>query len=325
MSIGGASMRIGFGGLGLVLAVLVAPAVHAQSWCDAPPDPELAALRPVDSGEDWFKVYAVADGVFALKEPRQAEGVNSFLIAGSKRALLFDSGLGVGRIGRVVSKLTPLPVTVLNSHTHFDHVGGNAEFGDVRNLKIPYSLASSRGEVDPAIADYARPTLSEGRICGSLPAGVTSRDYKIPTWHISRYLKDHERIDLGDRTVEVLRTPGHTPDSIVLLDRARGLLFTGDTYYSDQLYLWAPGTDLDAYRASIDRLAALHPNLKTLFPARGTPTADPQRLVELQSALRDIQAGKVQSTPDPENRRVFTFEHFSILMARPPETAAASR
>ena len=265
----------------------------------------------------------MTDSVFAITEPRQAEGANSFLIVGSKRAVLFDSGLGVGHIGRVVSKLTPLPVTVLNSHTHFDHVGGNAEFKDVCNLDVPYSAASARGEVDPALADYARPTLAEDHVCGSLPAGVTSREYKIPTWHVSGHIKDNERIDLGNRTVEVLRTPGHTPDSIALLDRAHGFLFTGDTYYSDQIYLWAPGTDLAAYTASIDRLVALRPGLQTLFPAHGTPTADPERLVELQKALREIRANMVQAAPTPEKRRVFRFEHFSILMAQ-PVTAAAS-
>jgi glyoxylase-like metal-dependent hydrolase (beta-lactamase superfamily II) len=300
----------------LVLLAALPAGVQAESWCDAPPKPELAALTQVDSGEGWFKVYAVADGIFAITEPRQAEGVNSFLIVGSKRAVLFDSGLGVGRIRKVVSKLTPLPVTVLNSHTHFDHVGGNAEFKDVRNLDVPYSIASSRGKVDPALAEYARPTLAEDRVCGALPVGVTSREYKIPTWHIAGYIKDDERIDLGNRTVEVLRTPGHTPDSISLLDRDHGFLFTGDTYYSDQIYLWAPGTDLAAYTASIDRLVALRPSLQSLFPAHGTPTADPERLVELQKTLRDIRAGTVESTPTPENRRVFRFEHFSILMAQ---------
>lgn len=309
----------------LAIASSLATGAQAESWCDRAPVPELAKLTQVDSGEDWFKVYVAADGVFAITEPRQAEGVNSFLVVGSRRAVLFDSGLGVGRIGQVVSKLTPLPVTVLNSHTHFDHVGGNAEFDDVRNLRLPYSLASSRGRVDPALTEYARPTLADDHVCGSLPAGVTSREYRIPKWRIARYIEDNERIDLGNRTLEVLRTPGHTPDSIVLLDRAHGLLFTGDTYYSNQIYLWAPGTDLAAYRASIDRLVALRPALETLLPAHGTPTAAPERLVELQTALRQILAGSVSSTPAPENRRVFRFEHFSILMAQPAEVADTPR
>ncbi len=283
--------------LALVFTALLATGANAESWCDAPLRPEIAALKQVTSGEDWFKVYEVADGVFAITEPRQAEGVKSFLIVGLRRAVLFDSGLGVGHIDSVVTKLTQLPVTVLNSHTHFDHVGGNAEFHDVRNLNVPYSVASARGEVDSALAEYARPTLAADHVCGAIPKGVTSREYRIPTWHISRYVKDGERFDLGGRTLEVVRTLGHTPDSISLLDRTRGLLFTGDTYYSDQIYLWAPGTDVDAYRKSIDRLIALRPQLRSLFPAHGVPTADPERLVELQAALREIANGSVDVDP----------------------------
>ena len=294
-----------------VVACLLAARAVADSWCNAPV-----------AGNEWFEVRQVEPGVFAISEPRQYEGVTSFLIVGSQRAVLFDSGLGVGRMSAVVAKLTPLPVTVLNSHTHFDHVGGNAEFADVRNLDLPYSLASSRGEVDAALAEYAGPTLSAERVCGELPKAVTSREYRIPTWRIHRHVEDNERFDLGNRTLEVLQTPGHTPDSICLLDRANGLLFTGDTYYSDQIYLWAPGTALDDYRTSIDRLAALRPQLKTLFPAHGLPTANPEQLVELQAALRDIAAGTAQWTPASRNRRVFKFKHFSILMAQPEPVAA---
>jgi glyoxylase-like metal-dependent hydrolase (beta-lactamase superfamily II) len=289
----------------------------AESACDGAPMPELAAMEALGAGDDWFEVYAVAPGVYALSEPRQAEGVTSFLVIGSGRALLFDTGLGVGRISTVVARLTSLPVTVLNSHTHFDHVGGNREFADVRNLDGPYSLASARGEIAEALRAYASATLDVDHVCGPLPAGVASREYVIPTWRMAAMVRDGERLDLGGRSLEVIRTPGHTPDSICLLDRTRGLLFTGDTYYSGEIYLWAPGTDIDDYIASIEKLARLEPGLKLLLPAHGPPMAEPRRLVELAQALRHIRAGTARHEPAAEGRRLFRFEHFSILMRGP--------
>ncbi len=122
-------------------------------------------------------------------------GVTSFLVTGSNGAVLFDSGLGVAAIRDVVRRLTPLPVTVVNSHTHFDHVGSNREFEDVRNLDAPYSHASARGEVAQSIADYAKATLDEDRVCGPLPSGVTSRAYRIPRWRISAQLRDGEVLE----------------------------------------------------------------------------------------------------------------------------------
>lgn len=297
----------------LLLAAFASNAC-ADSWCDSVPRAELVALEVTSVEDDWFKVYAIAPGVFALSEPRQSEGVNSFLVIGSKRAVLFDSGLGVGRISGVVRKLTALPVTVLNSHTHFDHVGGNREFADVRNLDEPYSQASARGEIAESLATYANETLDEDHVCGQLPAGVTSREYTIPKWRITAHVRDGELLDLGNRSLEILRTPGHTPDSICLLERTSGLLFIGDTYYSGEIYLWAPETIVDDYIASIGKLAELTPVLKSLLPAHGPPVAEPRRLLEMRMALQDIQTGTVDFELTPESRHLFRFDHFSILM-----------
>lgn len=285
----------------------------AASWCDAPPAPEFATLEAVDVGDGWFKVYAIAPGVFAIHEPRQYETVTAFLVVGSERAVLFDSGLGVASIRSVVEKLTGLPVTVLNSHTHFDHVGGNREFGDVRNLDDPFSVANARGEVGEELRAYARDTLAEDRVCGPLPAGASSRDYAMPTWSVAAHVRDGERLDLGGRTLEVLATPGHTPDSMCLLDAQNGLLLTGDTFYVGEVFLWAPETDLRNYAASLARLAALAPGLKRLLPAHGPPVAEPHLLVELQQALADVEAGKVPFETASEGRRLYKFEHFSLL------------
>jgi glyoxylase-like metal-dependent hydrolase (beta-lactamase superfamily II) len=299
----------------LILLSCFATNAAAESWCDAAPAAEFAALEPVDVQDDWFRVHRVAPGVFSITEARQYEGVTSFLVVGSQRAVLFDSGLGVAQIGDVVRRLTARPVTVINSHSHFDHVGGNGEFTDVRNLDDPFSRASARGEVSESLREYASATLAEERVCGALPAGVTSRVYAIPTWRVATSIRDGEAIDLGGRSLEVLGSPGHTPDSLSLLDRANGLLFTGDTYYSGELYLWAPETDLAAYMASIGKLAGLAPGLKMIFPAHGPPVAEPARLLELQQALREIREGTAGFEPADEGRRLYLFEHFSILTA----------
>ena len=270
--------------------------------------------RKVTPGTLGFPSTCASRGVFAISEPRQYEGVTSFLVTGADRAVLFDSGLGVADIRAVVRRLTSLPVTVINSHTHFDHVGGNREFEDVRSLDDPYSLASARGEVASALAAYASETLAEDRVCGPLPTGVTSRTYAIPNWRVSGHVRDGEILELGDRRLEILRTPGHTPDSICLLDRANGLLFTGDTYYSGEIYLWTPETSIADFTASIGKLARLEPGLKRLLPAHGPPVAEAERVLDLQKALQDIEAGRARSEPAPEGRRLFRFDHFSILM-----------
>ena len=154
---------------------------------------------------------------------------------------------------------------------------------------------------------------------------VAGRSHEPRIWHsavaTSRHRCGTEKCwTSAAGQLEVLRTPGHTPDSICLLDRANGLLFTGDTYYSGEIYLWSPETSVADYTASIGKLAALDPGLKKLLPAHGPPVAEPGRLSELQAALQDIAAGRATAEPAPENRRLFRFANFTILMTRPCRT-----
>jgi glyoxylase-like metal-dependent hydrolase (beta-lactamase superfamily II) len=279
-------------------------------WCRQLPRSQYKQLHRVDSGDPWFEVYQVRDGVFAIYEPHQFEEVISYLIVGSKRALLFDTGMGIGKISNVVSKLTPLPVTVLNSHTHFDHTGGNAEFSSILDPDTPFTRKNAEGQSNI----YSRDALAPGRICGQLPTGVHPDSYLIRPFHISDWVRDGEHLDLGNRQLEVIFTPGHTPDSLCLFDRTNGLLFTADTFYRGPIYLFTPETDFAAYTRSVERLVALAPAVKLLLPSHNVPFAAPSYLLKLASAVREIQSGKLKPSAS-QGRREYSFDGFSLLLA----------
>ena len=259
----------------LSLAVL-GPAAHSQSqpqvpeWCRALPRPEYKSLERVLAIDPWFEVYKAAPSVFAIYEPHQAEEVISYLIVGHKQALLFDTGMGISDIRKVTSKLTSRPVVVLNSHTHNDHVGGNWQFAFVYGMDTDFTRANARGSRDDAQAE-----ITPDQLCGGLPKGFDPKTYATKPWKVSRSIHDGFKINLGGRTLEILSTPGHTPDAISLLDRDNGLLFTGDTYYPAPIWLYRPETDLDAYVASVKRLAALAPELRLVLGAHNVPVTPP--------------------------------------------------
>jgi glyoxylase-like metal-dependent hydrolase (beta-lactamase superfamily II) len=279
-------------------------------WCRELPRPEYAKLERVDAHDDWFEVYRIRPGVFAIYEPHQFEEVISYLILGNKRALLFDAGMGIGKISGVVARLTKLPVTVLNSHTHFDHTGGNAEFSDIWDEDTSFTRASERGQLNI----YSRDALAPERICGKLPAGVQPGSYSIRPFQVTHRVKDGERIPLGGRELEVIFTPGHTPDSLCVLDREHGLLFTGDTFYPGPIYLFTPETDFSAYTKSVARLAELTPRLTLLLPAHNVPTAAPSFLNRLEEAVQKVRSGAMKPTIT-EGRREYSFQGFSLLLA----------
>src|SRR6059036_3330538 len=111
----------------LFFFALSVPVLFSQAeipeWCRALPRPEYKVLQRVPISDRWFEVYKVAPAVFAIYEPHQSEEVISYLIVGDKRAALFDTGMGISDLKKVTSEMTQLPIVVLNSHTHNDHVG----------------------------------------------------------------------------------------------------------------------------------------------------------------------------------------------------------
>jgi glyoxylase-like metal-dependent hydrolase (beta-lactamase superfamily II) len=281
-----------------------------QEWCRELPRPQYKALERVGVRSDWFEVYRIRPKVYALYEPHQFEEVISYLIVGDHQALLFDTGLGVASIRDVVAQLTKLPVTVLNSHTHFDHTGGNAEFSDILSEDSSFSHKNAEGQSNI----YSRDALMPERVCGTLPPGVRPEAYAIRPWHLTRTIKDGERIDIGGRELEVLFTPGHTPDSLSLLDRRNGLLFTGDTFYPGPIYLFTPETDFAAYVHSVARLAQLAPTLQLLLPAHNVPVATPDSLLRLDDAVKKVQSGSAKFVVT-EGHREYSFQGFSLLLS----------
>ena len=178
------------------------------AWCQKLPRPEYAKLQRVPVEDSWFEVYKVAPDVFAIYEPHQFEETISYLILGRERALLFDTGKGIGDLKALTSKLTTLRVTVLNSHTHNDHVGDNWQFDTVYGMDTEFTRQNAKGSEADAQAEIA-----PGKICGALPAGFDRSAYATRPWHVTKWLHDSDRIDMGGRTIEVMATPGHTPDS----------------------------------------------------------------------------------------------------------------
>jgi glyoxylase-like metal-dependent hydrolase (beta-lactamase superfamily II) len=306
--------------LALFAFTIAAPTLRAQSsnsnatpdWCKSLPRAQYKNLERVPSADPWFEVYKVAPGVFAIYEPHQFEEAISFLILGDKRAALFDTGLGIGDIKKVAQALTPLPIIVLNSHTHNDHVGDNWQFNEIYGMETDFTRTNAKGST----AD-AQDELAAGSVCGPLPAGFDAKSYATRPFKITHWIHDGDTVDLGGRVLQIISTPGHTPDEICLLDQKNGLLFTGDNFYDAPIWLYRPETDLDAYIHSIERIAALLPQLHLLLPSHNVPVADPSRLPKLLAATRKVRSGTVQAFAVGNGKVTYSVDGFVFLMAVP--------
>lgn len=230
---------------------------------------------------------------------------------------------------------------MVNSHHHFDHVGGNHEFDHVRihphglrplaSPPAPEELAAYLASSDRVVTagDAVRATDRDFLHlfdADSDPAPLP-KDFDRDAWTVrpprpSGIVTDGEVIDLGDRGVRVLHTPGHTPDSICLHDDRTGVLLAGDTVNSGPIYAHEPDSDLSDFAASTARLAAMKDEVSLVAMNHfGRVIAPPYVLQQVALAfarLDDTRAG-ARRTRDVVDAPVdeFAFDHFSI-MVRPP-------
>jgi glyoxylase-like metal-dependent hydrolase (beta-lactamase superfamily II) len=291
----------------------------------------------------WFYVDEALAGVFLVGEPQH---VSSWLVEGSERAVLLDTGLGVAPVRPVVEALTARPVSVVNTHYHFDHIGGNAEFDDIviHELGAPLIEAEVPGEVLRSYAAYAgrqlealetcRPLdheffwlLSTGSTPRPFPAGFDPHGWTIAGSRATGTIAEGDRIDLGDRQLTALHTPGHSPDMISLLDERDGILFVADGFNLGPVYCHFADCDLEQLAASARRYADLADGVRAIVcHHHHLAIGQPGLLRSYAEDVERVLAGDVPLTPtrdileDPclEAR----FDHYSITL---PDATAGAR
>lgn len=191
--------------------------------------------------------WQAGEGVRAIQCPGYLPGpgrlpgwgyVISYLVTGAQKALLIDTGFGLSDLKAYVRTLTDLPLTVVNTHVHPDHAGGNGQFDTV------YVGEHETAETDDGVLFYRLPGMRDA--CDAVKRGGGYRFV---------HLCDGARIDLGDRVLCVVEIPGHTRGSIALFDENTGLLLSGDAILKRVFY--GAGVPLSTYRAALERAARL--------------------------------------------------------------------
>jgi glyoxylase-like metal-dependent hydrolase (beta-lactamase superfamily II) len=221
----------------------------------------------------WYHVSQIATSVYCIAEPSH---VNSFLVVGKERAALVDTGLAIGDLAACVRAITKLPIVVVNTHYHHDHTGNNWRFDDIaihqRGVEL-LSVGADRAECAIFIS-YIGHLIEASRAADLLdqnyfhlfegasrprpfPSAFDPSMYAVKGTLATRVLNDNDAVDLGGRQLRVLHTPGHTPDSICLLDSESGTLFGGDTINTGPVYAQGHDSSIIDFGRSCRRLAEI--------------------------------------------------------------------
>ncbi len=297
-----------------------------MSFQEKYPRPYYAKYEPVDIGNDfgWFQVYRLPGDVFAITEQRHCEEVTSFLIPGDEKALLWDTGEGFYDITAVARELYNGAIIAANSHSHFDHIGCNHRFDCVLAYDDPQAFYTAERGAPHALFGNL---LEADMFAGDLPEGLDPETFSVPPYRICP-VREGDEIDLGGRILEVIHTPGHSSDSMMLFDRTHGILFTGDTIYDAAMYAHfnCPEfgySNVDDYIASMEKLISRKGDIRALYCSHNDLIVPPSRIQDVADALKAVKSGTVLQHlgVEPEQQyledgSVLTkcvFEDFSIV------------
>ncbi len=236
---------------------------------------------------DWFNIREIDRDVFAVEEPGH---VQFYLVRGKTRAALIDTGMGFRDVKSALGSLVKTSLFVLNTHWHFDHIGGNREFEDIGIAGAEKDLLARRIPNDTLMRLYVRPCLEQDI---PLPARFVPERYEISSPAAAFTLNDGDTFDLGGRILTAIATPGHTHGSFSFLDSDTGSLFCGDVVYKATLYAHFLDSDSEEYIASLHKLLTYRDPINRLYPGHCDRMLPTSFLGPVLEAFRAIKTGTV--------------------------------
>lgn len=288
--------------------------VQPLKWYSELPRKQYKDYTKVGVYQNWFEVYKLPNDVYAIYESGHFQEVISFLILGKEKAMLLDTGLGIGDIKSVVEDLTELPVIVVNSHCHFDHIGDNYRFDNIYIYNDKKAISRAKKGLENS--EVAENLVGDSTYI-PYPHGFNSDNYHIKPANKVTVIEDGYIFNLGDRELLVIHTPGHSPDSIMLLDKKNSILFTGDTFYPATLYAHLESSDnvnsvFDTYLQTMEELSSTI-EVKNLYCSHNYPIVKGSKLKEAAKAFKSIKAGGLKFVEDSKGLKKYSFEEFCIV------------
>ncbi len=251
---------------------------------------------------EFFTVEKVSPSTTGITD---ITGVHSFLVEGEKEAVLIDSGTGAGDLKGFVQSLTQLPVSVILTHGHCDHAGGDAGFEKVYLSEKDWELAKNHATMDMK-KDYVSFCL------GGLPEGMGEEDFCPVRTKASLPLVDGQEFDLGGVILKAVAVPGHTKGMTCILNVTERSILFGDGC-NPSVFLWdEEALSVEEYRESLMALKEHEGEYDRVYLSHGPKVIEKEILDGVISVCEDILNGKSDKVP-------FAFMgHEGLLMAKTP-------
>ena len=228
--------------------------------------------------------------------------VNAFLLMGSDKAVLIDTGCGIADMSRQVADLTDKPLEVLLTHGHADHAGGLIHLPDRevylgeedRNMEttMPCDNRFRRMYIQYRV-DYRFPGEGHREALLAMlppdPGSVSFRNF--------RSLQEGQIFDLGGRTLQAVHTPAHSEGSYCFLDSATRILFSGDTVNNSIILARQPDHGMrlvEQYHTTLQKLWDMSDRYDRLAIGHDGVTVDKQLVKDYLELTAGLLNGSIQ-------------------------------
>ncbi len=185
--------------------------------------------------------------------------VRFFVLEGKDKALMIDTGMNCPDAKELARKFTDKPLELLNTHADRDHISGNAAFDTCYMAPAEeenYRRAGGTGTITP--------------------------------------IHDKDIIDLGNRPLEIIEIPGHTPGSVAILDINNRLLISGDSVQAGNIFMFGEFRNIHDYIKSLEKLRTYEGRFDTIYPSHGPLPVKPELTAKLIEGAKEIESGKAQ-------------------------------
>ena len=220
-----------------------------------------------------------------------------YLIEGNERALLIDGLTGVGSLKAFVRELTELPVMMAATHGHIDHVGAAWEYGEVFINPDDIALMYTPHHSEPAgRLGFASAPSFTGEPKRTVP---TLADVPAPRPVKTYPIYEGDIFDLGGIQIEVIQVPGHTQGTVVLLDRAARVVYSGDACNANTLLCLPGSTTIEEYKESLLHFKTFQKDFDVMYGGHGA-VAVPNTIIDDGIAMCErILSGTDESVETP--------------------------
>lgn len=251
--------------------------------------------------ENWFTIEKIDCDTFTISEYKHWEETHCYLLIGEKFAILIDTGLGVADIKKVVEQITTLPILVITTHIHWDHIGGHKYFADFAVHEHEVEWISKKFPI-PLQVVKRNLTLES---C-EFPIGFNIDDYNVFQGIPTLIMKDGDIIDLGNRELKVIHTPGHSPGHCCFYEEEKGYLYSGDLIYKGCLDAFYPTTNPVEFMKSMNKIRSF--NVRKILPAHHQLNI----CVDLIGDIADAFNGLYRQNKLSHGNGIFDFKDFQI-------------